>query len=259
MAIGIIFYATYRASKGKGIIVSLIIITIAIYICMALKPYVLYIFIPTMLIWTQSQIRENFTNTIAKTIIKPLILTLSLIGGYLLINEISKDAGKYSITNLESVVRGFHSWHDYLSSTRDQSGYSLGEISYTPIGILSKVPEGIFVTFFRPMPFLDTRNAATWFEAIQSFSLLFISVYVIIRTGLLKSFRIIYRNKDVSAFIFFAIAFGFAVGFTSYNFGALSRYKIPCLPFYTASLAIIYHQSVLLKNKALKKQFPDNG
>lgn len=251
MAIGLIFYSTYRASKGKNIIASLLIIAFAIYICMALKPYVLYIFIPTMLIWTQSQIRKNLTNPVSKKIIKPTTLILSLLGGYLMINEISEDAGKYSIENMESVVRGFHSWHDYLASSRDQSGYTLGEISYTPLGILSKVPEGIFVTFFRPLPFVDTRNVATWFEAIQSFSLLIISIYVIIRAGLSKSILLIYRNKDVSAFIFFAMVFGFAVGFTSYNFGALSRYKIPCLPFYTAALAIIYHRGVLLKKKYL--------
>ncbi|MEX0598485.1 MAG: hypothetical protein WD512_18530, partial [Candidatus Paceibacterota bacterium] len=246
MAIGLIFYSTYKASNGKGIITSLLIIAFAIYICMALKPYVLYIFIPTMLIWTQSQIRANFKSSFVKNIIKPLTLLLSLLGGYLLINEISKDAGKYSIENLESVVKGFHSWHDYLASTRDQSGYTLGEISYTPIGILSKVPEGVFVTFFRPFPLFDTRNIATWFEAIQSFSLLIVSIYVILRAGFLKTVHTIYRNKDVTAFIFFALVFGFAVGFTSYNFGALSRYKIPCLPFYTAALAIIYHQGVIL-------------
>lgn len=252
MAIGLIFYSTYKASKGKRIIFSLLIIALSIYFCMALKPYVLYIFIPSMLIWTQSQIRENFKNSLLKSIIKPLIIILSLLGGYLLISEISKDAGKYSIENLESVVKGFHSWHEYLSSTRDQSGYTLGEISYTPLGILSKVPEGVFVTFFRPLPFTDTRNIATWFEAIQSLSLLSISIYVVFNTGLINALRLIYRNKDVTAFIFFAIVFGFAVGFTSYNFGALSRYKIPCLPFYTAALAIIYHQGVLLKNKYLE-------
>ena len=32
----------------------------------------------------------------------------------------------------------------------------------------------------------------------------------------------------------------FSVGFTSYNFGALVRYKIPCLPFYALVLAVIY-------------------
>lgn len=241
MAIGVIFYATFKVSNAKSILSSILLIALAIYICMGLKPYVLYIFIPTMLIWTQSQIRANFSHSFAKGFIKPLILILSLLGGYLLISEISEDAGKYSIENIESVVKGFHSWHDYLASTRDQSGYTLGEISYTPLGILSKVPEGIFVTFFRPFPFIDTRNFATWFEAIQSFSLLIISLYVIISVGPTKFIQAIYRNKDVSAFIFFAIVFGFAVGFTSYNFGALSRYKIPCLPFYTAALAIIYH------------------
>ena len=38
----------------------------------------------------------------------------------------------------------------------------------------------------------------------------------------------------------FSIIFGFAVGFTAYNFGALVRYKIPCLPTVGILLAALY-------------------
>jgi hypothetical protein len=39
--------------------------------------------------------------------------------------------------------------------------------------------------------------------------------------------------------LIFSLIFAFAVGASSGNFGALSRYKIPCLPFYGAVLAIL--------------------
>jgi hypothetical protein len=35
------------------------------------------------------------------------------------------------------------------------------------------------------------------------------------------------------------LLFAFAVGFTSYNFGALVRYKIPMMPFYYIALFIL--------------------
>jgi hypothetical protein len=33
----------------------------------------------------------------------------------------------------------------------------------------------------------------------------------------------------------------FIIGFTTYNFGALARYKIPLIPFYLSALVIIQH------------------
>jgi len=40
--------------------------------------------------------------------------------------------------------------------------------------------------------------------------------------------------------LIFSIVFGFAVGFTSYNFGALARYKIPVMPFFSFLLLHFY-------------------
>jgi hypothetical protein len=44
------------------------------------------------------------------------------------------------------------------------------------------------------------------------------------------------------------LIFAFAVGISSYNFGALSRYKIPCLPFYALGLVLVYY-----KNRPIQK------
>jgi hypothetical protein len=67
--------------------------------------------------------------------------------------------------------------------------------------------------------------------------------------GIIKFFKIALKDINVRTFLFFAIVLGAAVGLTSYNFGALSRYKIPCLPFFTASLAIIYYYGTLKKER----------
>jgi hypothetical protein len=52
-------------------------------------------------------------------------------------------------------------------------------------------------------------------------------------------------NDPTIQFCFvFSLIFAFAVGISSYNFGALSRYKIPCLPFYAIALILIYYKNV---------------
>jgi hypothetical protein len=40
--------------------------------------------------------------------------------------------------------------------------------------------------------------------------------------------------------LLFALLFGGMLGFSSYNFGALSRYKIPATLFFITSLVLIY-------------------
>jgi hypothetical protein len=37
----------------------------------------------------------------------------------------------------------------------------------------------------------------------------------------------------------FSLLYGFVAGFTSYNFGALDRYKIPALPFFMITLILV--------------------
>lgn len=246
-AVGLIFYGFYNISIGYKLIYSFFLIILSFFLCFILKPYILYTFVPIMLIWLQSKYRNRIKNIFLKIIITPLILIIFFIGGFYFLKTVSEGAGKYSLDNVKSVAEGFHNWHTFLAETRDQSGYSLGEVEYTPIGILTKAPEAFFVTYFRPFIFTDVRNFATVFEAIQSFILLIVTIYVFFKVGLINFFKNLYRNDEIKVFLLFAIIFGIAVGITSYNFGALSRYKIPGLPFYTSFLAILFKVGYLDK------------
>ena len=49
--------------------------------------------------------------------------------------------------------------------------------------------------------------------------------------------------------IIFALFFGFVVGFTSFNFGALGRYKIPSMPFFVSFLVMVSYQIDVLDGK----------
>ncbi len=252
-ALGFIFYAAYQLGHKKQVFLSILSIVISSYFCFKLKPYVLYLFIPAVLYWLQSLLKQSWKGSILNLVFTPLLLFSFVAGGFFFIQEISTGAGKYSFENLERTVEGFHSWHGRLAETRDQSGYDFGEIEFTPLGILKKAPASLFVTYFRPFPFVDTRNIPNWFEGMQSFILLLLSLYVVFKVGVLNSIRVIFKNKTLISLLFFALTFGFAVGFSTYNFGALSRYKTPALPFYTASLAIIYYEGLKAKTLGVLK------
>jgi hypothetical protein len=47
--------------------------------------------------------------------------------------------------------------------------------------------------------------------------------------------------------LIFTLLLGFAVGLTSYNFGALSRYKIPAMPLFAIMLVLLSNYSKIDK------------
>ncbi len=248
-SIGYMLYGVSGIIEGNKILVKSITILIGAWLCFNLKPYILYTFVPAILLWVQGKISRKLSFT-ANIISLPIILTTFIIGGFFFLRTVSEGAGKYSLENVQNVAIGFQSWHTYLAENRNQSGYSLGEVEFTAQGVLLKTPEALFVTYYRPA-ITEIRNFATGLEGIQSNILLLLTIYILFSVGPINFFRIMIRNHDVRSFMLFAILLGVAVGLTSYNFGALSRYKIPCIPFFTASLAIIYYEGKL-KAKRLK-------
>ena len=243
-SMGLILSSSHALFHKRNYLNASFLIILSIFICLRLKPYILYTFIPVMLFWLQGNISKAVKSQFVKYMLTPIVIVLSVIGGYLFLQVISESAGKYSLDNVQTVAEGFHDWHSYLAESRGQSGYSLGEVEFTPAGILEKSPNAIFVTYYRPFLFGDVHNLATAFEAIQSFILLLLTIYVLIKVRIIRFFILLFTNNDTRAFMIFALIFAIAVGLTSYNFGALSRYKIPCLPFFTASLGIVYYLGV---------------
>jgi len=64
-------------------------------------------------------------------------------------------------------------------------------------------------------------------------------LYLIFKRNLIKTVKKIYHDPNLIMCILFTIVFAFFVGVSSYNFGTLSRYKIPCTPFYMLFLMIL--------------------
>lgn len=244
--IGWAFSFIYKIIQQKRLRTSIFVIAFSVFLCFKLKPYILYTFLPSMLLWSQGLISKNLKSSLVRYLATPVIILAFSLGGYFFLQGISSNTSKYSISNIQEVAEGFNSWHTFLAENRNQSGYSLGEIEFTPLGVLQKAPEAFFVTFYRPSLF-EIRNFATAFESFQSTLLLLLTVYLIFKVGLINLFKQIFFNNNVRAFLVFAILLGIAVGLTSFNFGALSRYKIPCLPFYTAALTIIYFEGMKLR------------
>ncbi len=222
----------------RKILVSIFLVIISSVIIFTLKPYILYILIPCMLIWTQSHLKNLIKGSFIRIVLIPLIMILFVFGTTSIIKDISASAGKYDLNKVETTLEGFRSWHGYLAQTQSQSGYTLSSTDFSLLGMIKMLPEVLNVTFFRPY-LSEIRNMPTLIGAFESIVLLFFTLYLIItRRG--SFFRLIFYNKDIRFMMIFALSFGFIVGISSYNFGALSRYKMPAQMFFILALTLIY-------------------
>jgi hypothetical protein len=155
-----------------------------------------------------------------------------------MVQLLGAEFSRYSLQNVMETAETFQSWHGYLAENANASGYTLGEFDGSLGSMITKIPAAVNVTLFRPYLW-EVNNIVMLAAALESLLLLGFTLYILIRNGVGRTITSILTNPTVFFCLFFAIAFAFAVGFTTYNFGALVRYKIPCIPFFLAGLMIL--------------------
>lgn len=78
-------------------------------------------------------------------------------------------------------------------------------------------------------------------SAMEALVLLLLTFYLLASKP--ASFFRSLSNPNVLFCFVFSVTFAFAVGVSTYNFGTLSRYKIPLLPFFAVGLILVADQA----------------
>ena len=108
------------------------------------------------------------------------------------------------------------------------------------MGILQKFPAALNVTYF--IPYLwEVGDPFQLLSSLEGLFFLFLFVQTLKKVGIFNFLNFLTTNPEVIMCLTFAILFGFAVGFTAYNFGALVRFKIPALPFFIFAMYLIQY------------------
>lgn len=199
-------------------------------------------FAPALLLWIFFYYSRTIKNWFARQLAKVVFIIIvagSLIFG---LSQFSKDLGRYSlekITETSATTRGYINW---ISSEEGGSAYDLGEVGSGIGGLLTKIPAAINVTLFRPYPW-EANKIIVVLSALEALLFLFLTLKVLITIGIKKIWITISSDPTIQFCLVFVLVFAFAVGISSYNFGTLSRYKIPCLPFYATTLIVIFYKN----------------
>ena len=241
-SLGWLTWASYNIFiKQRKIFYSLVMMAISSYLIAKVKPYILFSFIPAMAFWVLVEYRQRITNSFFKSLSTPFTIVVAIASGYILLVKLGDEFSSYSITNAISTAQSFQDYHTFLAETANASGYNLGTFDGTITGALKMFFPAVNVTLFRPYLW-EASSAIIFVSALESFGILLFTLSVFFRNGLLKPFSMIGKKPVILFAIIFALVFAYAVGFSAYNFGALVRYKIPCLPFFIGAMLMLDYE-----------------
>ena len=216
------------------------------------KAYVIISLAPAIILWRTLYLRDKIKSGIIRAAMLPIVGVLAIFGMVNALNIMAQYNAAYSVNSFVGTAQSMQGWH-YVEgqNTADNHGrgssYTLGEYDANSWrGMLKVFPAAVNVTFFRPYVW-EAKNVAMLAQALESSLFIFFTLFTLVRVGPFRVYSLIANDSLLLMCVVFAVFFGFAVGFSSYNFGALSRYKIPCVPFYVAALFIIRYKYQELK------------
>lgn len=239
--LGLAVYSTYRIFLRRDISMSVVLLlAVSLYGLYLVKIYILLTFLPAAIIWVASFNYSRIKSLILKITFFPVLVVVAGALSFYAILKAGEDNPKYSFKAIARTAQITAYDIRYWSGRDAGSGYSLGELDGTWKNMIALAPAAINVSLFRPYLW-EVRNPLMALSALESLALILLTFYVVWRSGL-SLFKAL-GTPHVMFCLIFSIAFAFAVGVSTFNFGTLARYKIPLLPFYLLALIFILDHS----------------
>lgn len=241
-AIGFIGTYIYRIFiKKKFSFREPLLLLLFFYLLFVIKTYLASAFLVSLVLAYVLNIiiknRKHFLKLIAVAgivIIIAVILTASLSSN---LNSIIED----SKLNIET-FKGAYANSDG-NEERSMVGFSTANIDIDLPNIILRSPLAVFTTLYRPFLW-ESGKPIVFLSALESALILLATLYLLIKCRIGKFFYYIFTDPYLFFCFIFCIILGIIIGFSTFNFGTLVRYRLPMLPFYFFMLLKIY-----IKNK----------
>ncbi len=230
---GLYHYQILKRRKLQYLLAIIASVIIFIYI----KPYVLFALLPGSLIWISFNRIKNMKNQLLAALVIPVLLSVTLGVVVFILNNFGQYLGEYSLNNvLEKAVK---TQQDLIREQYGGNSYNIGVFEPTVEGVLTKIPAALNLALFRPYIW-DVKNVMMLLSALENLFMLGFSLYILVKVKFSTLVKSLFSHPLLIFSLLFALFFAFSVGLTTANYGALARLKIPCIPFYLASLFILY-------------------
>jgi hypothetical protein len=223
--------------KRKLKLSNLLYLYIGLMLMAKIRSFFLLTILPFMILWIFLLNFYNIKNNTARFFFIPFFAVFISIAIPVILSQLTANLQELNTQALLDKSKGFQGWHGSLGG----SVYTLGEIEYSNFGIIKKIPAAINVALFRPY-IIEVTKPIVFISFLQSFFFLLFTLYVVLKTRIIFFVVTIFKSATVISFLFFSLTYAFVAGFTSFNFGALDRYKIPSLSIYIICLIIVRYE-----------------
>jgi len=246
-AMGYFLYAAYSIFiKKKKIFISIIILYLGGFLLFITKPYILLCLSGVFLLWIFLRFRDKIEDKTLRNISTVAFVLIAMLSGYFVTQVLaqSEETSKFSTEQIFTTIEAQQSTFSRNVGTEEGGGsnFSLGSAGSSPLGMAALFPLGIMNTFFRPFLW-DVRSPMMIFSALEALAFLALTYICFRRIGFGKTFNTIFSDPVIAFCFVFALLFGGIIGATTINFGALVRYKLPCIPFYALAFILVMDKS----------------
>lgn len=225
--------------KKQYSILELIQLLLFLYLLFTIKSYIagalIFSILLVLIITTINKIQNKFlklTSSIGLILIAWLFFSLTFsnyIETLLAESKASIETFKISYSNAE------------LDDDRSLASFKGEEFDISLSNLIAQSPFVFFGTLFRPYIW-ETRKPIMLFSSLESLIGLFFAIFILFKGKVYRFFYCIITDELLLFCLVFIIIMALIVGFTTFNFGTLVRYRLPVLPFFYFLLISVFQK-----------------
>ena len=237
--LGFIIHYLYKIFiKKKFSFKDIIVLALLLYIVGTIKSYILIVLAVSLATFAFYKFVTPFKNLVIRSIIILVFFT-----GILTVAFITNFTNQLQLLAEESKVQ-VDTYQRNYQSVQNEDDRSRGMVKFIEMdasveGIILRSPIAVFTCLFRPFIW-ESEKIIILFSSLEAMFLLFFTIYLLVRMKVFGFIAGIINNPFVLVSFIMAILFALIIGFTTFNFGTMARYKIILLPFYLFTLTYLY-------------------
>jgi hypothetical protein len=242
-SMGFLLYAVHKiVFKREKIFISLAIAFGSGFLLFYIKPYILLCIMPAFILWVFLQYKNRIQDKTLRKVAAVLFSGVSVVVGFVVLQAVTQSeiAAQYSTDKLLQTVQGVQG--SFSSPEGSGSNFTVGSAGNSVTSLILLYPLGLVATLFRPYLW-ESGSPLMFLTGLEAFAILYLTLLAMYRIGIRDFFKYMFSDSVIVFCFVFTFLFAGIVGITTTNFGALARYKIPCLPFYLFMIFIIMDKS----------------